>query len=243
MGDRMARQDERRGYPRIEVVASAAVLTVNGYAGSFLVDDLSAGGALLIGDPRLEIGEEVRLLLHLPGKKPISLSGEVIRCHPSESQEHLFAIAFRKVSPAVEDVLQQYVRAALGRLEDPSRKWILVFDDSPEVCHALERDLRRLGRRALSALTSEEATILLAEQAPLVETALVDLRLGNADGLEFLGWLAERHPQIHRVLMSGCIRTCQLELAVSSGRAHAVLEKPWNRETLLKAVGGAPPKR
>jgi CheY-like chemotaxis protein/Tfp pilus assembly protein PilZ len=233
----MARQDDRRTYPRIEVVASAAVLTANGYAGSFLVDDLSASGALLIGDPRLEIGEEVKLLLHLPAKKPISLAGEVIRCEPHATQEHLFAIAFRRVAPAVEDALQQYVQVALGRLESPAKQAVLVFDDSPEICHALERDLRRLGRRALPAVSQDEAMGFLSEQASTIDTAFVDLRLGNVDGLEFLTYLSERYPTVHRILMSGCIRTCQLELAVSSGRAHAVLEKPWSRESLGRILG------
>lgn len=227
---------ERRWHPRSAVVATAVVLTAKKYAGQYLVENLSAGGALLVGDARLEPGERLKMLLHLPGQKPISLSAEVIRRQVNDAQECLFAVAFRHLSPGIEDTIQQVVLAMLERLHDASHLEVLVIDDSREVCRALERDLRALGRRAVSAVTPLDAVGRLNDGARHIDTAIVDLRLGHADGLEFLTFLSDGHPGVRRILMSGNIRPCQLELAVTSGRAHAVLDKPWSRESLAKAI-------
>jgi CheY-like chemotaxis protein len=229
---------ERRRHPRSEVVASATVLAASGYAGSFLVENLSAGGALLTGDPRVELGERVTMLLHLPSRQPIRLTAEIIRREVRESQERAYAVAFRQISPADEDAIQDLVLHTLERLHDESKPIVLVVDDILEARHALERDLRALGRRAVSVATPLEAVDQLSHTDRRIDTALVDLRLGHADGLELMAFLADSHPDIRRVLMSGCVQPWQLDLAITSGRAHAVLDKPWSRLALAKAISG-----
>ncbi|MBI5479920.1 MAG: PilZ domain-containing protein [Deltaproteobacteria bacterium] len=133
MTEATARQDERRRHPRSEVVATAVVLATNKYAGHYLVENLSAGGALLVGDAELEPGERLKMLLQLPGRKPISLSAEVVRRQVNDAQECLFAVAFRHLSAGIEDTIQQVVLATLERLHDASQPEVLVVDDSREV--------------------------------------------------------------------------------------------------------------
>lgn len=229
-------RDERRRHPRSEVVGTALVLAANKYSGLYLVENLSAGGALLVGEARLQPGERLKVVLQLPGRKPISVSAEVLRRQVNDAQECLFAVAFQHLSPDIEDTIQQVVLATLERLHDASHPEVLVIDDSRQVCRALERDLRALGRRAISAATPLDAVGRLNDGERHIDTAIVDLRLGHADGLEFLSFLSDGHSGVRRILMSGDIRPCQLELAVSSGRAHAVLEKPWSREGLSKVL-------
>ena len=70
----------RRQHPRAEVAATALVIGRAYCAGPYLVENLSAGGALIMGEPRLSVGERVSLVLHLSGReKPFRLSAEVIR--------------------------------------------------------------------------------------------------------------------------------------------------------------------
>ena len=227
--------DERRRHPRGEVLTTAIVLASNGWSGVYLVKNLSAGGALLLGDARWTGGEQVTVLLHLPGRTPLSLRAEVLRRRLSDARESLFAIAFKQVPSELEDILQKVVRAALESHREAPPHEVLVIDDSSEVRRALQRDLRALGECAVLAATPLDAVDCL-DQTRNIDTAIVDLRLGHADGLEFLCFLAEGHPSVRRVLMSGNIRPSQLELAIVSGRAHAVLEKPWNRKSLAQVI-------
>lgn len=231
------RNPERRRHPRSGgVTATAVVLAENRYAGAFVVEDLSAGGALLIGDPRLDLGEYVNILLQLEGKRPLHLWAEVVRHQVREAGEHLFAVAFRNMRATEEDRIQGAVLSALERRRASPDASVLVVDDAPEIHRALQRDLHAFGVGMLSAATPLEAVRHLQDPDVQIDIALVDLHLGHADGTDVLAFLAEDHPEIRRVLMSGRARPCQLELALSSGRAHEVLSKPWERRTLANLL-------
>lgn len=229
--------DERRRHPRSEIVATATILSTKGNASSYLVENLSAGGALLVGgDDHLEPGARVRMLLHLPERKPLSLSAVVIRRQAHGAKGHGLAVNFQHLSPEIQDVIQEVVLTTLERLHDATQPEVLVIDDSLEVCRALERDLRAVGRRSVWATNTLQGLKQLETSERRIDAAIVDLRLGNADGLEFLDLLSQAHPSVRRILMSGSIRLGQLELALPAGRAHAVIEKPWSREVLKKAL-------
>lgn len=139
--------DERRRHQRGEVLATAVVLASDGSSGVYLVKNLSAGGALLLGDARWNEGERVTVLLQLPGRKPLSLHAEVLRRRLSDAQELLFAIAFKQVPSELEDDLQKVVRAALENQREAPPHEVLVIDDSPAralgVLHAAVADLAR----------------------------------------------------------------------------------------------------
>lgn len=128
------RADERRRYERRAVVASAAVLTDTKYVGTYLVENLSAGGALLVGDARLEVGERVQVLLHLPGKEPVHLVAKIVRQQVNGAAEHRFAVAFHELSSAIGNQHQQVVLATLNRPPDTTPSEVLVGDNSREVC-------------------------------------------------------------------------------------------------------------
>lgn len=238
MTEAIARQDERRRSPRSEVPASAVVLAGGRCGGRYRVENLSAGGALLVGDGRVRPGERVTMFLELPGLKPIRLGAEVLR-RQGEAGDARVAVAFRQLAPGVEDTIQRVVLASLERLHEASVPHVLVVDDAPQVCRALERDLHALGRRAVSAATPREAVTSLCGGERHIDAAVVDLRLGDADGLELLAFFSDRRPDVRRILMSGNLRPCQLELAVTSGRAHAVIDKPWTRADLARVLGTA----
>lgn len=227
----------QRRHPRSEIAATAIVLTLTRYAGTYLVRNLSAGGALLVGDSLLHVGERIRILLQIHGTSPMSLVGEVVRHESRTEGERLFAITFGDVPAAVEDTIQQAVLRTLENVRGKQQcATVLVLDTSLESRLALERELQSLGHEAVSASTPLEAMSRLYSGQPRIETVIVDARLGHADGLEFLAFLADDHPHIRRVLMSGDFRTAHLILAKRAKQPHAFLAKPWDRETLTRAL-------
>ena len=96
-----------------------------------LVEDLSAGGARISGNPTLTVGEHVRLLLQLPGRGPFSLHGSVVRRFGDHSNQQAaaFGISFKQApkrqSRSVEDTV-----AALQENNSGNESVVLVVDDT-----------------------------------------------------------------------------------------------------------------
>ena len=90
----------------------------------------------------------------------------------------------------------------------------------------------RVGRKAIAVTTPLDAIEWLLDGGSHFDTALVDVMLGNADGVDLLNFLADEYPEVRRVLMSDPMRTPQLERARQLTQPHAVLSKPWNAEQL-----------
>lgn len=71
---------ERRGDPRHLACFPAELLTSEGVARTALIRDLSVSGALLFTRARLEVGDSVRLSLHLKeGTEPFFTTARVVR--------------------------------------------------------------------------------------------------------------------------------------------------------------------
>jgi Response regulator containing CheY-like receiver, AAA-type ATPase, and DNA-binding domains len=113
---------------------------------------------------------------------------------------------------------------------------VLIVDDSIEIRHALSRDLGTLGYKPITAATHKQALRHLQDGENNVSTAMVDLVLGHEDGLALLEEISTRWPTMRRILMSGYVLPVTLDLVRSCGRAHVVMTKPWNNESLKKAI-------
>jgi CheY-like chemotaxis protein len=227
---------EARRHPRAELATTAVVLTKTRYVGTYLVRNLSVGGALFVGDAILGVGHHIRILLQLQGLQPVALDAEVVRTESHESGERFFAAAFREVPASTERAIDRLVGAHLDARRRSSSA-VLVLDGSAETCRALHRDLDGLGYQAITATSPLEAVARLHAVRERMSTAIVDARLRHSDGLEFLAFLAEDQPLVRRVVMSSDFGTTQLELTRKSSRVHAFLAKPWDRDTLAIALG------
>jgi ActR/RegA family two-component response regulator len=226
---------ERRKHPRASLVASVVLWRNEQRLGSFPVVNLSAGGVLLSGEAPVADGTEVLAVLRLGGDSSLRATAKVARAIGSRAGAS-FALSFAHLAPEAEEAIGAAVKAALALTLDAA---VLIVDDSTEVCSALGRQLNRMGLRSCAATTPLEAVGLL-EQPNQIEIALIDLRLGSATGLDLLAYLAEQHPAIRRVLMSGQAQPAQLQLARHASlkySAHQVLAKPWNDDTLARALG------
>jgi hypothetical protein len=109
---------ERRKWPRVEFTAMAHVLSADGTCEVFGIENLSAGGALLVGDNDLAPGAKIRVSLELANHGPITINAVVVRSKTSADGGAISAVAFQISDSNVEDIIHQ---AVLLRLEELHR--------------------------------------------------------------------------------------------------------------------------
>ncbi len=78
---------------------------------------------------------------------------------------------------------------------------ILVVDDEPDMCWAMENILQPVGYAVTTTVGGKEALELLAKQAYAV--AFVDAKLADMDGLELATLIRQRSARTAVVLISG----------------------------------------
>jgi CheY-like chemotaxis protein len=234
-------RDERRLFVRARVVATATTWVRGLCKGSYIVENLSLGGAYLSGGPAVRAGEDVKVVLELP-RGPVELRGSVLR---SEARARDCALAVRFEAPPKRAREAIGAAVALG-LEEAARDsstrpepTVLVVDDSLLVRESLRRDIRCAGWEVACFSTSLDALDFLDRPQSRIRVALIDLR-GTRDGRDLLSFLADERPSIRRVLMSDQGRPGAEELAKLAVRADAILSKPWDQETLARTILPAP---
>ncbi len=111
---------------------------------------------------------------------------------------------------------------------------ILAVDDDPSVLAAIARDLRRhYGEQyrvvradsAAAALEQLDAATLRGDSVALF---VVDQRMPQRSGLEFLADARERYPDAKRVLLTAYADTDASIKAINETRLHYYLMKPWD---------------
>jgi two-component system response regulator RegA len=121
---------------------------------------------------------------------------------------------------------------------------LLIVEDDDVLRGRLARAFRERGFEVREAPGPSQAAELAGREAP--ELALVDLRLGEASGLDVVKTLAELEPSTVIVVLTGYGSIATALHAVRSGAAH-YLTKPADVEEILAAFaraeggGDAPP--
>ena len=111
---------------------------------------------------------------------------------------------------------------------------MLTVDDDAEVLRAVERDLRRRYAehyrvlRADSGAAALEALKGLKRRGDSVALLLVDQRMPQMTGVEFLGQAMELFPNAKRVLLTAYADTDAAIHAINDARIHHYLLKPWD---------------
>jgi DNA-binding NtrC family response regulator len=113
---------------------------------------------------------------------------------------------------------------------------VLVVDDEPNILLTFSQALRLAGYRTLTAATGREAIDRVSDRP--VDVVLLDVKLGDMDGLEVLDRCRAARPEVPVVMMSG---HGTIDIAVRAVRQGALdfLEKPVAKERLLLAIEGA----
>jgi hypothetical protein len=97
----------------MDLPATAVLLRSGVDTGRYIVQNLSAAGALLTGDGDVTPGSEVVLRLEIDGHAPVVVRGRIVRRAETGADMVALAVSFRHRSPDTEDAIQQAVLDAL----------------------------------------------------------------------------------------------------------------------------------
>ena len=114
---------------------------------------------------------------------------------------------------------------------------LLLVDDEPDILDALKRTLRKEKFSIITAANGEEAKQKL--ESHNVHIVLTDLRMPKMDGETLLEYIAEAHPSVYRMVLTGYAELSSVKRAVNNGNIHCYLEKPWHNDALVGALGNA----
>jgi thioredoxin reductase (NADPH) len=116
----------------------------------------------------------------------------------------------------------------------PTKPVVLTVDDDVPVLRAVERDLRKqygAHYRILSAASGQAALDLLRridQRNEPVALFLVDYRMPQMTGIEFLSQTLERHGDAKRVLLTAYADTDAAIRAINQIKLNHYLLKPWD---------------
>lgn len=105
---------------------------------------------------------------------------------------------------------------------------ILIVDDEPNILSSVGSALKRSGHDIITAQSFNEAEGFLHEG---IDAALLDVWLGDRDGIQLLKLIKEKFPNIECVMISGHAEIETAVSAVKSG-AYDFLEKPLSLDKI-----------
>ena len=116
---------------------------------------------------------------------------------------------------------------------------VLVVDDDPDICWALERVLGALGARCIRALDGRTALVAARENRPAM--ALLDAKLPDIDGLELARNIRIDDPGVLVLVVSGYFYKDDpaIQAALEQRLIHGFIEKPFSHAEVIETVKGA----
>jgi CheY-like chemotaxis protein len=116
---------------------------------------------------------------------------------------------------------------------------VLVVDDDPDICWALERVLGGLGAQCIRALDGR--TALQAARLNHLTLALLDAKLPDIDGLELARNLRLADPGILVLVGSGYFYKDDpaIQAALEQRLIHGFIEKPFSHAEVIETVNDA----
>jgi DNA-binding NtrC family response regulator len=122
--------------------------------------------------------------------------------------------------------------ANLKKTVSTSQYQILIVDDDQHLLQSMGMWLQELGFKTFLAANQQTAEKHLAKQS--IDLALIDLRLGNEDGLDVLRFCKQHYPQLAVLLMTGYATVDTGVEAIRAG-AFDLLTKPLIDDEILLA--------
>jgi DNA-binding NtrC family response regulator len=113
---------------------------------------------------------------------------------------------------------------------------VLIVDDEPEMCWAIERILHRHGVVCQTAPNAKEAMALAERQS--FRMAFLDAKLPDMDGLDLARRIREFAPGLRIVVVSGYFYqdSQTIQGALRTGLISAFLAKPFVHDEILRAL-------
>jgi len=110
---------------------------------------------------------------------------------------------------------------------------ILIVDDETQIRTTLRGILSDEGYRVLDADDAHKALNVIAFQRP--DLVILDIWMPHMDGIELLGQLKTREPELPIIVVSGH-GTIETAVRATKLGASDFIEKPFSLETLLRSV-------
>lgn len=105
---------------------------------------------------------------------------------------------------------------------------ILIVDDEPNILTTVGSALERMGHKVVTAPSAKDGEKKLDDS---LDIALLDVWLGDGDGIELLSQIKRRFPHIECIMISGHAEIGTAVSAVKSG-AYDFLEKPLSLDKI-----------
>lgn len=120
-------------------------------------------------------------------------------------------------------------------MTDPD-KLILIVDDEPDMCWALEHLLNKQGFVTFKGLSGQEGLNLISQHQ--FAFAFLDAKLPDMDGLELARQIRRIVPGICIIMVSGYYYQDDdsIQEAISRGLIKVFINKPFLQEEILKAL-------
>ncbi len=121
--------------------------------------------------------------------------------------------------------------------EEHSKRTILLVDDEVNVTSALKRMLEMEGYNVLTAISTEDAFELLANNS--ISVVISDHRMPVMTGTEFFSKIKDIHPNVVRILMTGFADLEAVTEAINHGAVLKFISKPWNDDSVKSSISEA----
>ncbi len=110
---------------------------------------------------------------------------------------------------------------------------ILVVDDSQELTEVIHEYMETCGFTVETTTESQDALRLIAANG--YDVIISDIHMPGMDGLELMGLIKNRHPDLPVVLITGYSISEARKIAMEKG-ADAFVAKPFHMKEILDVV-------
>jgi response regulator RpfG family c-di-GMP phosphodiesterase len=111
---------------------------------------------------------------------------------------------------------------------------LLCIDDESSILRTLQRLFHRKPYKVLIADSAKSALKIIADTP--VDVIVSDMRMPEMDGATLLQKVANSHPHIYRIVLSGFADFEATVAAINLGKINRFINKPWNNEELINSV-------
>ncbi len=111
---------------------------------------------------------------------------------------------------------------------------LLLVDDESNILASLRRLFRPLGYTIHTAASGAQGLAVLEKEE--VDLVISDMRMPEMDGATFLRHVADRWPNVVRILLTGYADLTSTIDAINKGRIYGYFSKPWEDNDIRLAV-------
>ena len=235
LGLRKSRQANKTGLASLgSVDGVAAVYHRRTCVGVYAIESLSPAGAVLRGGPKLEVGQELRMILRFAHGKGMQVSAQVIRRYEERRSEPRWCVAFPDLPHQLEDGIAEFLRTE--RAANTTRPVVVVLGNRDQTHDQLRESLAAMGWEAVLFVTPRDALRWMDTSMVCFEGIIIDSLFLRATGHGYLDFLASRFPDKRRLLI---LREGPDTVPLPFGAIDGVLDFPLRQEGLASALGVA----